>query len=108
MRERALRSLVHIRDALPRMCVHEGSTDGECVHIFTCMCVCVCVCVFVCGLLFFRPHALAVHYVCFASPRQIELKTGEQYRGMLKHTEDNWNCQMEDVTYTARVRCVKA
>ena len=45
MRERALRSLVHIRDALPRMCVHEGFTDGECVHIYTCMCVCVCVCV---------------------------------------------------------------
>ena len=35
---------------------------------------------------------------------QIELKTGEQYRGVLKNTQDNWNCQLEDVTYTARVR----
>ena len=24
---------------------------------------------------------------------QIELKTGEQYRGVLKNTQDNWNCQ---------------
>merc|ERR1739847_193429 len=32
----------------------------------------------------------------------IELKTGETFRGKLKDTEDNWNCQIENVTATAR------
>jgi small nuclear ribonucleoprotein D3 len=32
----------------------------------------------------------------------IELKTGEVYRGKLGDTEDNMNCQMSEITYTAR------
>ncbi len=32
----------------------------------------------------------------------IELKTGEIYRGQLGETEDNMNCQMSNITYTAR------
>merc|ERR1712032_605315 len=32
----------------------------------------------------------------------IELKTGESFRGMLKDSEDNWNCQLQNVTATAR------
>jgi small nuclear ribonucleoprotein D3 len=32
----------------------------------------------------------------------IELKTGETFRGKLRDTEDNWNCQIENVTATAR------
>eukprot|EP00741_Cyanophora_paradoxa_P016351 tig00020912_g15787.t1 len=32
----------------------------------------------------------------------VELKTGEIYRGKLIEAEDNWNCQMENVTMTAR------
>ncbi|KCV70690.1 small nuclear ribonucleoprotein D3 [Fonticula alba] len=31
-----------------------------------------------------------------------ELKTGEVYRGKLVDAEDNMNCQMVDVTFTAR------
>jgi small nuclear ribonucleoprotein D3 len=31
-----------------------------------------------------------------------ELKTGEVYRGQLLEAEDNWNCQMSDVTYTGK------
>lgn len=30
----------------------------------------------------------------------IELKTGEIYRGILDGSEDNFNCQLSDVTYT--------
>merc|ERR1712070_133196 len=32
----------------------------------------------------------------------VELKTGETFRGTLKNSEDNWNCQLENVTATAR------
>mmetsp|Transcript_4828 Transcript_4828/g.17563 ORF Transcript_4828/g.17563 Transcript_4828/m.17563 type:complete len:105 (-) Transcript_4828:123-437(-) len=32
----------------------------------------------------------------------IELKTGETYRGQLVETEDNWNCQMTDITHVGR------
>ncbi|WZZ69212.1 hypothetical protein YC2023_080582 [Brassica napus] len=32
----------------------------------------------------------------------VELKSGELYRGNLLECEDNWNCQLEDITYTAK------
>lgn len=32
----------------------------------------------------------------------IELKSGETYRGILKVSEDNMNCQLESVTITTR------
>eukprot|EP00455_Lapot_gusevi_P027233 TRINITY_DN2881_c0_g1_i3.p1 TRINITY_DN2881_c0_g1~~TRINITY_DN2881_c0_g1_i3.p1 ORF type:complete len:129 (+),score=27.93 TRINITY_DN2881_c0_g1_i3:105-491(+) len=32
----------------------------------------------------------------------IELKTGEVYRGHLLETEDNMNCHMQNITFTAR------
>ncbi len=32
----------------------------------------------------------------------IELKTGEVYRGFLVESEDNMNCQLSTITYTAR------
>jgi len=32
----------------------------------------------------------------------VELKTGEVFRGNLIESEDNMNCQMSNVTYTAR------
>ncbi len=32
----------------------------------------------------------------------VELKTGEMYRGQLVDAEDNWNCQLKDVTATGR------
>eukprot|EP00877_Chromochloris_zofingiensis_P002723 jgi/Chrzof1/12451/Cz06g34330.t1 len=32
----------------------------------------------------------------------VELKTGEMYRGQLFDAEDNWNCQLKDVTATGR------
>ena len=35
---------------------------------------------------------------------QVELKSGETYRGDLHDAEDNWNVQLTDVTATARVR----
>ena len=41
----------------------------------------------------------------FAFP-QVELKTGETYRGTLVEAEDNWNSQMKDITVTGRVRRV--
>ena len=39
-------------------------------------------------------------------PSQVELKTGETYRGTLVEAEDNWNSQMKDITVTGRVRRV--
>lgn len=33
----------------------------------------------------------------------VELKSGELYRGSMIECEDNWNCQLEDITYTAKV-----
>ena len=47
---------------------------------------------------------LTSFYFFFLVSFQIELKTGETFRGNLKDTEDNWNCQIENVTATARVR----
>ena len=32
----------------------------------------------------------------------IEVKTGETYRGKMIETEDNMNCQLQDVTMTAK------
>ncbi|KAF5832450.1 hypothetical protein DUNSADRAFT_11650 [Dunaliella salina] len=32
----------------------------------------------------------------------VELKSGEMYRGELFDAEDNWNCQLKDVTATGR------
>ena len=34
---------------------------------------------------------------------QVELKTGEAYRGELHEAEDNWNCQIKNATATAKV-----
>lgn len=33
----------------------------------------------------------------------VELKSGELYRGSMIECEDNWNCQLESITYTAKV-----
>lgn len=33
----------------------------------------------------------------------VEMKSGETYRGSLLEAEDNWNLQMKDITYTAKV-----
>ena len=33
----------------------------------------------------------------------VELKSGELYRGSMLECEDNWNCQLENITYTAKV-----
>lgn len=35
-------------------------------------------------------------------PMQVELKSGEMYRGELHEAEDNWNVQLSDVTATGR------
>ncbi|XVF74115.1 hypothetical protein PTKIN_Ptkin13bG0034300 [Pterospermum kingtungense] len=32
----------------------------------------------------------------------VELKSGELYRGSMIECEDNWNCQLENITYTAK------
>ncbi|CAL6299378.1 unnamed protein product [Bathycoccus prasinos] len=32
----------------------------------------------------------------------VELKSGELYRGTLVEAEDNWNCQLTNVSHTAR------
>ncbi|WVZ23765.1 hypothetical protein V8G54_002309 [Vigna mungo] len=32
----------------------------------------------------------------------VELKSGELYRGSMIECEDNWNCQLESITYTAK------
>lgn len=34
----------------------------------------------------------------------VEMKSGELYRGSMVECEDNWNCQLESITYTAKVR----
>lgn len=39
---------------------------------------------------------------------QVELKGGESYRGELHEAEDNWNCQLRNVTATAKVCCCGA
>jgi small nuclear ribonucleoprotein D3 len=43
-------------------------------------------------------HEAAGHVVT------VELKTGEVYRGSMVECEDNWNCQLENITFTAKVR----
>ncbi|PKU69235.1 putative U6 snRNA-associated Sm-like protein LSm4 [Dendrobium catenatum] len=42
-------------------------------------------------------HEAAGHIVT------VELKSGELYRGSMIECEDNWNCQLENITYTAKV-----
>lgn len=42
-------------------------------------------------------HEAAGHIVT------VELKSGELYRGSMIECEDNWNCQLESITYTAKV-----
>nr|GMD53372.1 small nuclear ribonucleoprotein SmD3b-like [Ipomoea batatas]GMD58174.1 small nuclear ribonucleoprotein SmD3b-like [Ipomoea batatas] len=32
----------------------------------------------------------------------VEMKSGELYRGSMLECEDNWNCQLENITYTAK------
>ncbi|GER52493.1 small nuclear ribonucleoprotein Sm D3, partial [Striga asiatica] len=32
----------------------------------------------------------------------VEMKSGEMYRGSMIECEDNWNCQLENITYTAK------
>ncbi|KAL2936849.1 Small nuclear ribonucleoprotein SmD3b [Bienertia sinuspersici] len=32
----------------------------------------------------------------------VELKSGELYRGTLIECEDNWNCQLDTITFTSR------
>ncbi|XP_011628894.1 small nuclear ribonucleoprotein SmD3b isoform X1 [Amborella trichopoda] len=41
-------------------------------------------------------HEAAGHIVT------VELKSGELYRGSMVECEDNWNCQLESITYTAK------
>lgn len=33
----------------------------------------------------------------------VELKSGELYRGTMIECEDNWNCQLDSITFTAKV-----
>lgn len=40
----------------------------------------------------------------YCSSAQVELKSGQTYRGELFEAEDNWNCQLKNVTATERVR----
>lgn len=42
-------------------------------------------------------HEAAGHVVT------VELKSGELYRGSMIECEDNWNCQLENITHTAKV-----
>ncbi|XP_016684304.1 small nuclear ribonucleoprotein SmD3a [Gossypium hirsutum] len=32
----------------------------------------------------------------------VELKSGELYRGSMIECEDNWNCQLDNITFTAK------
>ncbi|KAL8242093.1 hypothetical protein R6Q59_012395 [Mikania micrantha] len=41
-------------------------------------------------------HEAAGHIVT------VELKSGEVYRGSMIECEDNWNCQLENITFTAK------
>ena len=48
----------------------------------------------------FPPPSLTAHPL---NPlQQIELKTGDTYRGTLIESEDNWNCQLEGITHTGK------
>ncbi|KAK1308622.1 hypothetical protein QJS10_CPA09g00415 [Acorus calamus] len=41
-------------------------------------------------------HEAAGHIVT------VELKSGELYRGSMIECEDNWNCQLESITFTSK------
>jgi small nuclear ribonucleoprotein D3 len=45
-----------------------------------------------------KPHVPS----SLSSRAQIELKTGETYRGTLLESEDNWNCQLSGITHTGK------
>ncbi|XBI34558.1 hypothetical protein VPH35_120347 [Triticum aestivum] len=49
------------------------------------------------GILVKLLHEAAGHVVT------VELKTGEVYRGSMIECEYNWNCQIENITFTAEV-----
>ena len=42
-------------------------------------------------------------HMLMAALLQVELKSGQTYRGELHDAEDNWNCQLKNVTFTERV-----
>lgn len=46
-----------------------------------------------------------VHHPLYPQRAQIELKTGDTVRGELHEAEDNFNCQLRNVTATSKV-CV--
>ena len=48
------------------------------------------------------PLFLKTHIRCRLIPSQVELKSGETFRGDLAETEDCWNLQLRNVTSTAR------
>ena len=52
------------------------------------------------------PSRASLHASLTAHPlnplQQIELKTGDTYRGTLIESEDNWNCQLEGITHTGK------
>ena len=54
------------------------------------------------------PSRASLHASLTAHPlnplQQIELKTGDTYRGTLIESEDNWNCQLEGITHTGKER----
>ena len=49
-------------------------------------------------------HRAAHQHKCLLL--QVELKSGELYRGELTDAEDNWNIQLKNVTATAKVCCL--
>ena len=53
---------------------------------------------------FFTLLLLLLWYLLLAmTPKQqVELKSGEVYRGTLVEAEDNWNCQLTNVSLTGR------
>ena len=42
------------------------------------------------------------HLASSCAPAQVELKSGEMYRGELHEAEDNWNVQLANATATGR------
>ncbi|RVW50960.1 Small nuclear ribonucleoprotein SmD3b [Vitis vinifera] len=47
-------------------------------------------------------HEAAGHVVT------VELKSGELYRGNMIECEDNWNCQLESITFTGKCAVISA
>ncbi|KAE8683507.1 Small nuclear ribonucleoprotein Sm D3 [Hibiscus syriacus] len=41
-------------------------------------------------------HEASGHFIT------VELKSGELYRGSMAKCKDNWNCQLENITFTAK------